>query len=88
MSDVIASFGLEIPTEFNAYPDHLSLECEIALLLYEADRNKDADQFIAERFAWLGMYIPKLEALNDTEAPFFKGLANLIYSLACQKTMA
>ena len=63
MRDLAASLGLEIPAAFAAYPDHLSVELDMAAFLCAANPGHARD-FAAQRFGWLADYAAQLKSLN------------------------
>ena len=63
MRDLAASLGLEIPAAFAAYPDHLSIELDMAAFLCTANPDYARD-FAAQRFGWLADYAARLKSLN------------------------
>ena len=84
MKDLISSMGLNLPQEFHAFPDHLSLECDMYAMLCEAHLTDEASTFLHERFVWLESYRQHLETLSDESASFFCNLISvLINSINC-----
>ena len=81
MIDLISSMGLTLPHEFQAIPDHLSLECDIYTLLRDSNQKENADIFLKERFTWLDSYKNHLDSLNDPAAYFFSGLIQLLIEI-------
>lgn len=56
MRDLYAALQLEVPEQFAAMPDHLSLELEFLALLLEAGNLQGACEFAADHLAWLADY--------------------------------
>lgn len=56
MADLYAALDIEVPEQFAAMPDHLSLELEFLALLLEAGNLQGAREFVADHLAWLGDY--------------------------------
>lgn len=79
MRDLATLLGLEIPAAFAAYPDHLSIELEIALVLH-ATNPKDACEFAAHRFSWLPRYAAHLESLN-ANASFYVAVVEALIGI-------
>lgn len=83
MRDLIADLGLELPESLAAYPDHLSLELDVASFLLEEGRVADARQLFLERSAWLTAYRLKLVALGD-EALFYLAIVDALLGIRAQ----
>ena len=79
MRDLATALGLEIPSAFAAYPDHLSVELDMAAFLY-AENPEHARDFVAHRFEWLSPYIARLNSL-DTNASFYVAVIELLRCL-------
>lgn len=86
MADLVASMNLQMPPEFQAYPDHLALEADMAAVLYESGDEQHAQSFIEERFTWLTEYRMKLLALQDVDARFYIALLDVLMGLATGDT--
>ena len=54
MKTLYDSFGITIPPEYRAMPDHICLELEFAALLLENQENEKYCLFIKEHLDWLG----------------------------------
>lgn len=65
--------GLEIPQEFSAMPDHLSLLLELLALFLEVGNDQAAGNLIRDHFDWLGEYDAALRdrAERAADAPAF-----------------
>lgn len=87
MRELTASLQLEVPDEFSACPDHLTVELEVMTLLVETGACAQARQFCIERLGWLEEYRPKLVALGP-EARFWLALVDVLIGVrACQMSI-
>ena len=53
MKTLYGSFGITIPPEYQAMPDHLCLELEFAAFLLEQQQDERYTLFIREHLNWL-----------------------------------
>ncbi len=84
MKDLISSMRLVLPQQFNAYPDHLSLECDMYALLCGSGLDNEAHTFLHERFIWIEGYKQYLHELKNENATFFCNLLQaLMQTIAC-----
>ena len=88
MQKLITALGFGLPTQFNATPDHLSLECDVAAFLQESGQGQNAAEFMAERFLWLPAYKERLSELHDDTKLFFMGLVDVLMACAASHTEA
>lgn len=81
MSQLVQSLGLSIPDEFQAYPDHLALESDMAALLFRSGADAQAESFIVERFPWIAFYRMHLVLLHSEDALFYVGLLDVLMGM-------
>lgn len=79
LRDLMASLGLEVPSDFASCPDHLSIELEMAAFLY-AENPAGARDFLAHRFAWLPAYAARLKSIN-ADASFYVAAIEVLISV-------
>ena len=82
MQELITALGFDLPLQFNATPDHLSLECDVAAFLQESGQDYNAAEFMAERFLWLPIYKERLSQLHDDTRVFFMELIDVLMACA------
>lgn len=97
MRDLIGQLGIALPPEFSDCPDHLSLELDLASLLFASNAAEQARSFLAERLAWLPRYRAKIAQLavpgtsnNPEEAApedlaFHAALVDALVDIAAQQ---
>ena len=83
MRDLIERLGLQVPPEFSACPDHVSLELDLAAVLLRSGMKEEARLFLSERLAWLTAYRLRLLALED-DARFYIGLVDVLMGIWAQ----
>ena len=88
MQELILALGLNLPSQFNACPDHLSLECDLAAFLQDSGQVQNSAEFMAERFLWLTAYKERLMELHDDSKLFFVGLINILLTSTTPHTQA
>ena len=88
MQELITALGFDLPLQFNATPDHLSLECDVAAFLQDSGQDQNAAEFMAERFLWLSAYKERLSQLQGASKLFFMGLVDVLMACAAPHTEA
>lgn len=84
LQDVVERMGMQVPAAFAAYPDHLSLELDLAAVLLRAGMREAACQFLTERLAWLTAYRLRLLELDGEDARFYVGLVDVLVGIRAQ----
>lgn len=82
MKSLIERMGMSIPDEFAAYPDHLSLECDLAAVILRSGGIEQGHMFVCERFLWLTDYRLKLLQLDDAQTYFYLALVDILSAIA------
>lgn len=78
MERLIASLGLELPSAYRAWPDHLALELDLLAVLQRSGCADEARSFASERFGWLADYRRRLARLDDPATAFFIALIDVL----------
>lgn len=84
MQALLQSMGIAVPAGFSAWPDHVSLELEVAAALLRAGAVADARLFLGERFGWLTAYRMRLLSLGG-EARFYMGLIDVLLGICAEQ---
>lgn len=65
MTALCAQLELDVPEQFKAMPDHLTLLLEVFVLLFESGNRNAACQFASDHLDWLEDYQAALESRSD-----------------------
>lgn len=83
MRHLMASFGLDQTCALSPYPDHLSVELDMAAFLLERSDAKTAWQYVEERFEWLSAYRARLIEVGN--ATFHLALVDLVLGIRARQ---
>lgn len=81
MKSLIKRMGMQLPSKFKSYPDHLSLEADMASVLLASGGEEEGREFLGERFSWLSDYRAKLLALGE-DAYFYLALVDMLSAIS------
>ena len=85
MRDLVQRMGLRVPQAFEAYPDHLALELDLAAALLRGWSVRIARLFLVERLSWLSAYRLRLiEIMPDDAVAFYIGLVDVLLGIWLQ----
>lgn len=83
LQDLIERMGMQVPSAFVGYPDHLALELDLAAVLLRTGMRDEGRRFLTERLAWLTAYRLRLLELED-DARFYVGLVDVLLGIRAQ----
>ncbi len=81
MKSLIERMGMQVPKEFQACPDHLSLEADLAAVILRSGGEEQGHMFLGERFGWLTRYRLKLLRLGK-EAYFYLAIVDVLSAIS------